>query len=138
MAIQQGDNNIRTCTAANATAFSQSDNESTTPIAVRLAGSTASNSPYPVVRKPAADDDDIYGLFVSFIAKTNQVTVAVGGIQEFEAEGAGIDLTNDIGKGIDAKGTSGEVKAATSGGRGVIVGGRSTTRIYVDLDSNAV
>lgn len=138
MSIIQGDPRMRTCRFTG-NAFTAADNESEDPIAVKLVGATASNDPYPTVAKVDTAGDPVYGKLGTVTVATKQVTVQTGAIALFKA-GTAIDLAADIGKGIDGNGTTaGLVKAAdASAGFGRIIGGKSTTDIFVDCDASLV
>ena len=137
MAWSQKELNVTTCYPADVNTFSSADN-SGAGVAVKIGGGGDSNIPFPRVVK--ADGTAIYGVLDNYDdSDPNNLRAGVitGGIVGVRA-GTAADNTN-IGFGIVADATAGEVKVGASGvGRGVIVGFDNSDSanpvIFVDLD----
>ena len=137
MARSQGELTVRRCRPAtgSTTPLTEADNRSTEPIAVGISTSITGVGTEPSVEKAAGN---IYGLFESFadndVAGDVKIGVITGGVVRFQA---GTDAgAGDLGKGIKADSTAGQVKATDAAGdfgRGCIVG-YETGYIWVDLD----
>ena len=143
-----GDPRQRSCKNAGTGGFALADNNATTPIAVALVDTDGMAYPdiKPTVKKANVATDVIYGKFVGFDVGSNEVTVAVGGIQSFKKiTGTDVEAA-DIGKGIIATTTAGEVDThvdqvtpANSGnqGTGVVIGRSGTDILWVDLSAGS-
>lgn len=138
----------RSCKNASSGGFAVADNNATDPIAVALVDTDGVAYPdiKPTVKKADAATDVIYGKFVGFDEGASEVTVAVGGIQSFKKIAATPVSADDIGRGIIATTTAGEVDIhvdtvtpANSGnqGTGVVVGRDGTDILWVDLSAGS-
>ena len=127
--------NARSCRNASTGGFAVADNQATNPIAAAVVDTDGMAYPdlKPTVKKSDAASDVIYGKFDTFDQGSEDVTIVTGGIQSFYKMNA--VAAADIGRGIIATTTAGQVDTSATQGTGVVVGRSGTNILWVDLDA---